>query len=255
MRYFRIFLLHFENVFQCRSAIFVWFLISLFHPIIYLLFWRGSTTTFSDVTYYYLFFLVAGGLLFVHVETDAYEDIQQGQLSAYLLKPLSYLTAKFFSELPWRLIQGGFGILTLLFIVIMTPSLPHLSFQINQVGTAVIITVFGYMIMFLFKMIILLLALWFTDIGGLQQLSEVLIITFAGFIMPIRFFPEWIAHIIYFTPFPYSVYFPVVAFQGLIPAGQVISIFGIQLFWIVTLFLIYQRLWTKGIMKYSGVGQ
>jgi len=221
---------------------------------IYLLFWRGSSFGLSEITYYYLFFIVAGGLLFVHVEADAYEDIQQGQLSVYLIKPFSYLSMKFFSELPWRLIQGSFGLITLL-IVSLFFTLPQLSLRLDQILTALVVMVFGYLIMFLFKMLVLLSALWFTDIGGLQQFSEMVVITLAGFIMPIRFFPGWAATIAYFTPFPYTIYFPIIAFQELIHRGELVMIIGAQLTWIFLLFLAYVYLWKIGLRKYSAVGQ
>lgn len=254
MRYARIFILYLQNVFQYRGQIFLWFLIALFHPFIYLLFWSGSSQGFSDITYYYLFFIVAAGLLFIHVEVDAYEDIQQGQLSSFLLKPLSYLSLKFFSEIPWRLIQGTFGLISLL-IIFLILKLPPPSLERDQIVVAGLMLIAAYLIMFLFKMIILLSALWFTDIGGLQQLSEMLVVVLAGFIMPIRFFPNAIATIAYATPFPYVFYFPIVAFQGLLKVEEMFSILVTQLIWIILLYLLYRYEWYRGVRRFSGIGQ
>lgn len=254
MRYVRISALYFQHVFQYRGRIFVWFLISLFHPLIYLLFWRGSPEGFSDVMSYYLLFVVAGGLLFVHVDADAYEDIVQGQLSSYLMKPSSYLVMKFFSELPWRIIQGFFGTISLI-IIASVFSLVPVSLQPWQMGIAIVITVLGYVLIFLYKMIILISALWFTDIGGLQQFSEMLLIVLAGFIMPIRYFPNWVASIAYISPFPYTIYFPVTAFQGLVRIEEFFVIVTAQFVWILVLYIVYATLWKNGIKKYSGIGQ
>ncbi len=254
MRYVRIFLLYFENVFQYRSQIFVWFLISLLHPLIYLLFWKGSLQEFPHVIYYYLFFIVAGGLLFVHVEVDAYDDIQQGQLSLYLVKPFSYLLIKFLDELPWRIIQGFFGLIALSIISFFV-ILPQFSLRLDQILSAIMITVFGYLIMFLFKMIILLSALWVTDIGGIQQLSEMIVIIFAGFIMPIRFFPSWVQGVVNLTPFPYTMYFPVIAFQGLVQQNEIVIIVIAQLIWITLLYILYVSVWHIGLKKYNAIGQ
>ena len=122
MRHWKIFILNFERVLEYRGTIFVWFLISLFHPLLYLLFWVQvlpnipSVGVFSIQTYY-LLFIIAGGFLFIHVESDSNEDIRQGGLSAFLLKPLSYFWFKFYSELPWRLIQGFFGVISIVSLV------------------------------------------------------------------------------------------------------------------------------------------
>lgn len=260
MRYVRIFFLFFQNVFQYKSQIFIWFLISLLHPLIYLLLWSGASgltevTNFSNIVLYYLFFIIAGGLLFVHVEVDAYEDIQQGNLSAFLMKPFSYLKIKFFSETPWRLIQGGFGFISLSLLIFINPALLNISLSFDQIITALLITFLGYMVMFLFKMNILLSALWFIDFSGFQQFIEIVVILLAGFVVPIYLLPTWIANYIYITPFPYTIYFPVIAFTGMLKSFEATQIMGIQIFWIIVLYLLYRFLWKHGIKKFSAVGQ
>src|SRR5689334_7180600 len=106
MRYFRIFLLHFQQAFALRSRSLVWFGISLFNPVTFLIFWTGAynekSTLFagwnlSYVSTYYFLLVIASSLLIVHIEEDiSYWDIQQGGLSRYLLKPFSYVKSKFF---------------------------------------------------------------------------------------------------------------------------------------------------------------
>ncbi len=259
MRYVRIFLLNFERVFQYRSRIFVWFLISLFHPLIYLMFWKGRAMSggglsgnFTDITTYYLLFIIAGGF-FVHVEGDAQADMVEGGLSAYLIKPMSYLGFKFFSELPWRLIQGFFGLIALLILVNFLRIPINLDISIVNMYLAISVAVCGYLIMFLFKMLVLLSALWVTDIGGFQQLSEMLTVIFAGFIMPIRNFPAFVSMVAYLTPFPYMLYYPVIAFQGRL-GNNLLGVVGVQLFWIFGLYVLYKYAWKHGVKKFTAVG-
>ncbi|MBI3955897.1 ABC-2 family transporter protein [Candidatus Gottesmanbacteria bacterium] len=253
MRYIRIFLLFFEHVYQYRSRIFVWFLVSLFHPLIYLLFWSGRGINTTGIITYYLFYIIAGGF-FVHVEADARPDILEGQLTMYLIKPFSYLQLKFFSELPWRMIQGsmGFIVLSLIAFVLAVP------IQIVGLPTdmllAIVIAVFGYCVMFMFKMIILLTAFWTTDISGFQQLSEMILIVCAGFIMPIYALSDPVRQIIYLTPFPYMIYFPVMAFMGKLSLSDNWSILAVQVIWLVLFYGLYKVLWHHGIRKFSAVG-
>lgn len=261
MRYVRIFFLNCERVYEYRARIFVWFLISLLHPLIYLLFWRGmiganksfSSAVLSDITLYYILFIVAGGF-YVHVEEDAYFDIVEGYLSAALLKPFSYYWRKFMSELPWRLIQGFFGVVSLM-IFLFVGRMPGGFLSLEQVLLALTVAVFGYFILFTFKMLVLLSALWLTDIGGLQQFVEMVIIVFGGFIMPIHFFPQWVSRIAYVLPFPYMLYAPVIAFQGKLVGWESLKVIGVQLIWLMLLILIYKQVWKHGIKKYSAVGQ
>lgn len=253
MRSFRIFLLFFEHVYQYRSRIFVWFLVSLLHPLIYLLFWSGRGLNTSGIITYYLLFIIAGGF-FVHVEEDARPDILEGQLSMYLMKPLSYLKIKFFSELPWRLIQGTMGFIVLSFIVfiltvpIRIVELPH------EILLAMVIAVFGYCVLFMFKMIILLTAFWTVDISGFQQLSEMILLICAGFIMPIYALSESIQRVIYFTPFPSMIYFPILAFMGKLSSSDYWRIISVQIIWLVLFYGLYKVFWHHGIRKFSAVG-
>ncbi|HLD24832.1 MAG TPA: ABC-2 family transporter protein, partial [Patescibacteria group bacterium] len=135
-RYLTVFLLYAQHALEYKARSFVWFFVIFMDAMIYLLFWRGalsnpSTTgvwTFSEAVSYYLLLLIAGSFLQVHIEEEvAFEDIQYGRLSQYLLRPFSYYKFKFFQELPWRIIQGGFGLLTLIGIslFIRRPELIH----------------------------------------------------------------------------------------------------------------------------------
>jgi len=120
MRYVRMLLIHFEDALAERSRSFVWFLIALINPLMLLLFWRGAILEKPDaygqwnipsIMSYYLLLIIAGAFLQVHIdEKIAYSDIQQGQLANYLTRPFSYLLWNFFIELPYRVIQGSFGV-------------------------------------------------------------------------------------------------------------------------------------------------
>ena len=100
MKYVKIFLLHFQEATDERSRMFVWFLISLINPLVYLLFWRGAHTSLPETTNqwqlsgfasYYVLLILAGSFLRVHIEEYiAYYDIELGYLANSLLKPVSY---------------------------------------------------------------------------------------------------------------------------------------------------------------------
>mgnify|MGYP001614034643 CR=1 FL=1 len=260
MRHWKVFILNFKRVLEYRGTIFVWFLISLFHPLLYLLFWAQvlpkipSAGVFSIQTYY-LLFIIAGGFLFIHVESDSNEDIRQGGLSAFLLKPFSYFWLKFYSELPWRLIQGFFGLVSIIFLIQFFGVSLSLQLSVSNFMIALCIWIFGYFLMFYFKMCILLSALWFTDTGGLKQFTEIIVLIFCGFIIPISFFPEWLKIISLFSPFPYMIYFPVLSLMRGQEMTEWIKILTFQLGWLAIFIGLYAYLWRKGIRAYTALGQ
>lgn len=263
MRYVRIFLLHFQNTFEHRSRMLVWFLESLFNPFIALLFWRwvyaeGSTVldwSLSNINSYYLLLVIVGAVLMAHIEYDvAYFDIQYGDLVRYLTRPLPYYLFKLFDELPWRLIQGIFA--TIIFfglLVVLNQNLILIS-PTNLV-VSIAIALLAFLLSFTFKMIVGLMAFWITDIGGLQQLIEIGLLIFAGYIIPLEFFPSHLQILASNSPFAYMVYFPILAFQGRLDEAALLRVIGTQFFWVILFILFYLFLWRKGLRTFTGVGR
>ncbi len=265
MRYVRIFLLHFEDAFQNRSRSFVWFLLSLLNPLLVLLFWRGafesSASPLGDWSYnaiasYYLLLVIAGSFLQVHVEEDiARRDIQSGFLSHYLTKPFSYILRKFFQELPWRIIQGFFGVLVLILFSFFLKNGLFLSHDLIGIIASIIIVVLAFFISFLFKMIVGISALWITEFYGLQELIGIIDIVFAGFVMPLALFPPFIRTLSYILPFAYMIYFPILSFLGKLSSVELLQTIGIQFVWLAVFGIIYRMMWRRGIKKFTGLGQ
>ncbi len=261
MRYVRLFSLFFQHVSEQRARTFVWFILSIYSPVIMILFWRGAATTASGwnastITSYYLLLVVAGAMLMSHIEDDvARIDIQEGGLSAYLLKPFSYYWIKFCGELPWRAFQGIFGVVSFTIILLFFHVKVSIDFNSFSLLGALLMALFAYMISFTYKMILGMLAFWFTDISGVYQLSEMLIFIFAGYIVPLRLYPDVFSHIGYMLPFSYIVYFPIAALQGTLSQIDMVKIFSIQIGWIIGLYFLYSWMWKKGIKVYTGVGQ
>ncbi len=104
-------------------------------------------------------------------------------------------------------------------------------------------------------MIIGITTFWIDDFSGLQQLMFVLISLFAGFIQPIEYFHPVLRSIALATPFPYMIYYPVVAWTGVLPVSQALNVLLIQLAIISVFAYIYAVLWKKGVKEFTGVGQ
>lgn len=261
MRYVRLLSLFFQHVSEQRARTFVWFILSIYSPILMILFWRGAQTTAvgwnqSAISSYYLLLVIAGAMLMSHIEDDvARIDIQEGGLSSYLLKPFSYYWIKFYGELPWRVFQGLFGIISFTLILLVFHVKISLSFTPLSITTVLMLSIFAYFISFTYKIILGMLAFWFTDISGVYQLSEMLIFIFAGYIIPLRLYPDILSTFGYIFPFSYIIYFPIAALQGTLTIGEIIKVLIIQLVWIVVLFILYSFLWKKGIKMFTGVGQ
>lgn len=260
MRYANIFFLNFQSVFQERARSFVWFLLSLFGPVLMILFWRGadiSKTALSVISSYYFILIVGSSFLMSHSEENiSLIDIQEGRMSSYLLKPFIYFSLKWMEEIPYRLLQGSFGVMILIsFMVVLHIHISsHVSGILNIILSALIVLL-GVTISQVYKTCLGFISFWTTDAYGMFQLSELLIYIFAGYIVPISFFPHNIAIFAYLLPFAYIIYFPVASVAGFFTTNQLFLILLGQFLWLSLLSLVYKILWERGIKIFTGVGQ
>lgn len=263
-RSFRLFMLHVHNNLTQRGRAFIWFMLSVVNALIFLALWKGSVLknsgsmtmwdSFSLSSYFFL--LIVGGSLMAYVEDDvAREDIQEGGIARYLLRPYSYIGFKFLEGTPFRILRILYGILTLAAFTFFYGRLFSLPTDPWAIAGALGLATLALVMSFIFKMIIGILAFWLTDINGLYLFLDITILIFAGFIMPIGLYPPLMERIAYLLPFSYMIYFPVLALMGKLNGVETFRVLGIQLFWIAALWTVYTQLWRAGIKKYSGVGQ
>lgn len=265
MRYFRIFLLHFQEAFEFRGRSFIFFLLSFLNPLILLAYWiavyhtKGQHLTgwsIASVSSYYLLLIIASAMLTSHIDYDvAVEEIQEGNLVRYLLRPFSYFWDHLLSEIGWRLIQGTFGIIAFVIFAFFLGSFVKITTDPVVICLALWICIQAYLLSYLSRMILAFSAFWLTDFRGLAEITDVITLVFAGFIMPLEFYPPLLRDLCNILPFAYSIYYPIIAFQGKLVLLQLFEVILVQLLWIGILGFIYQLLWKKGAYKFTGVGQ
>ncbi len=262
MRYFRIFLIYFEEAFEYRSRSLVWFSISLINPLILLIYWIGyyksqSNPFFSinSLSMYYLLLIIATALLMPHVEeTIAFDDIQQGGLTKFLLKPASYTFIRFIGEIPWRVVQGFFGLVVFIVFLFLFGSFLQFSLTWQSIFLGILVSLLAYLLSFFYKLTIGYTAFWLIEFSGLNEVLGVITLIFAGYVMPIELFPDMVRNIAYILPFPYMIYFPIVVFQGNKTVSETIWIISAQVFWIILFYILSKILFKNGIKKYMGLG-
>src|SRR3989344_7417300 len=203
MEHLKIILLHFEQIIEHRARSFVWFLLALINPLILIMFWRGANKdslsgqiTVSELTIYYFFLIIAVTFLMSHVEEDvAYYDIKQGNLVRYLLRPISYYWIKFYEEIPYRVLQGFYGIIAVTILILFFGKFVSINLTPFSLILSIIIALLAFFISYTFKMVVGILAFWFTEVGGLFDMVEVIIVVFGGFILPISLMPDFLKNL------------------------------------------------------------
>lgn len=254
--------LYFEIALEYRSRSFVWFLISLVNPLILLIYWLGyfkshpeSDLSLSAISTYYLLLIIAGALLMSHVEEEVgYEDIQLGYLSRYLVLPISYILLQALGEIPWRVIQGFFAAVIFALSTLFFNQYLNYSLSMEKILPAIFICLLAYLLSFIFKMAVGLSAFWLIEFHGLNELLGVIILLFAGYIMPLNYYPSQLQTVALNLPFAYMIYYPVTAMQGNLVSADLTRIILMQVFYIAFFYVLYRFLWKLGVKRFTGMG-
>jgi ABC-2 type transport system permease protein len=107
----------------------------------------------------------------------------------------------------------------------------------------------GTFMMFHYNYVLGLISFWLIDNPFLRWHFRNVEQLFAGQFLPIWLYPGWLATITSFMPFRYFAYEPIAIYLGKTPMHSVPQVLFIQLFWMITLFLLERLMWRSAQKK------
>ena len=176
-------------------------------------------------------------------------DIRLGRISAFLLYPFNFISYQMNLFLSDKIIQIFIGSFSLLVAFLFGwVEIPSMNIWIKAGIFICLINIFWFFI----QLFIGFLAFWLEQTWSLNASIRFIAFFLSGSIIPLEFYPETLAAILMWTPFPYLSYIPVKVLMGEnIDIG--FSIF-ILLMWSFILFGCVQWIWKKGLKLYTGAG-
>ncbi len=183
------------------------------------------------------------------------EEIRQGIINQFLLKPINYFLYRFSIFVAARLVSGA---LVLVPLVIAMPFVHDaLTFPAEPWRLAVGLPamMLSAMIQFSIAYCFGLLTFWFLEIQGFVILSMAIETILGGQMFPLDLLPTWAYQIAKYLPFYYQMYFPAAIFTGrLSDGGAIAEGFAIQIGWVLALLLLNHWLWLRGLRRHTAVG-
>lgn len=263
MKYVKIFILHLQETLTQRMRAVVWFLLAFINSSVMLLYWRsavkpdqmiGTWDAQAFQTYYIVLFFMSV-LMLTHNELFiGVHDIKNGFLSAHLMRPVNYVYTALCREMPSRFIQGLLG-LAVVAIFALFGLHAHFKFTALQLVLILCMIGMGILVSFFLKGLLGSLAFWFTETRGFTEMFDVLELIFAGLVLPIDLLPPVFKEIALVTPFPYILYYPAAGLTGQLTTEQMILVLFKQTIIATLLYIAFQRTWSAGVKKYTGIGQ
>jgi ABC-2 type transport system permease protein len=211
--------------------------------------------TQAQMIFYYM--LVAIVDVFTAVNEDDWQiatDIREGNISQFLLKPVDYLWYRLCLFFSGRIAFISMAIIPLAIFVFCFRAYfvaPHdltalVLFPFSMVLTA--------LLQFFISYAMAMLAFW------LLEISTFIFILFAfeylasGHMFPLDVLPPVLKELLFFTPFPYQLYFPISIYMGKVTGLAVWHGLLIQFLWVIASYAGARFMWRRGVKRYSAFG-
>lgn len=262
-KYWQLIKITFEEYFEYRLNFLLWRLRNLISFLTLTIFWlalsQSEDTLFgyrrSELLTYVVGVAFLRGFVLASRSVDLAGQIRSGELTKILLKPIEMFKYWFTRDLVDKTLNLFFvifevGIITRLIgfsFIFPSNSLDYLLF-----GFLLVLSTFLY---FFLSFLLSVFAFWTEDIWATRWLFGIVFLEFfSGAYFPIDVLPGWLSRIIYLTPFPYLIYFPLKIWLGQVSIEFAFRIVVICLFWLIIFFGVSNFLWKKGIKDYGAYG-
>jgi ABC-2 type transport system permease protein len=217
----------------------------------------GGASGFTQAQMMFYYLLVAVVDVLTAVNEDDWQiaaDIREGNISQFLLKPVDYLWYRLALFFSGRIAFIAVAAAPLAVFIacfrqyVLAPASPAalLLFPISLLLTA--------LLQFFISYAMAMLAFW------LLEISTFIFILFAfeylasGHLFPLEILPPALREALYFTPFPYQLYFPIAIYLGKTAGPDLWRGLACQILWVAAAYFFARWMWRRGIKKYSAFG-
>ena len=205
---------------------------------------------------YYFGVMAINALIVPYPEYTLVEEIRSGSFSNYLVKPINLVLFKMCNMLAWRVPKAVYLVPLIFTLNHFSSGKPdQVSLSLIAIGAFSVSLFFSFLLMFFIKMILALTAIWFTESGWLFFSFEIFSSLFSGELVPLSFLPVTVQMVNNWLPFKYFLSFPLLIVLQKINSNYEIGI-GLltQLFWVISFYLVYRLILSRGIKNYCAYG-
>jgi ABC-2 type transport system permease protein len=237
---------------------------SLVHLVFVFVLWgaayRGQTSIggfdlAQTITYFVALLILQFFIGAFNEDYQISEDIRNGLINQFLLKPINYFGYRFTVFIAARLVSGTLALVPLILLYPLlreTLALPDdLAWRVAYgVPAALLSALIQFTIAYIFG----LLTFWFLEIQSFVILSLAIETVLGGQMFPLDLLPDWFFRISQFLPYYYQMYFPAAIFTGRLDQASATEGLVIQAIWVALLLGLAHLLWRRGLRRHTAVG-
>ncbi len=183
------------------------------------------------------------------------EDITQGTLSNYLIRPLNYFWYYFSRDLGDKAMNIVFSIGEISVIVLFFHPPFYIQTNIIYLVVFFISLIFAIVLNFFFNMILSFIGFWSNEVWAPRFIFYILLTFFAGGLFPLDILPRPLFIFFQLLPFPYLLYTPMKLYLGTLNINQSFLSLLIGGLWTIGTWIIAKHIWRKGLKLYGAEGK
>ena len=206
------------------------------------------------LTYIILLTFLSGVVLSTQTSRVA-EEINSGNLSNYLIRPLNYLSFNLFRDLADKLINTFFAIIEMALILLIFR--PHFILQTNPLNLFFFILslIMAVILYFFISLLLSFIGFWSREVWAPRFIFFILVAFLAGTYFPLDIVPRPIYALFELLPFTYLIFFPLKIYLGNINGFFLIKGFAVSFFWLIILYQLVKIVGQKGLKAYTAEGK
>lgn len=264
-KYFSIIRIGFQQEFAYKLQFIISRLRNIIQILVFFYLWKSVFVnqenvfgyTLQSIGAYTFLLIIIRSIVMATKANDVSGYVSSGELSNYLLKPISFFKYVIVKDIPVKVLNILFSVfeISILFLLLK----PDIFMQTNplQFIFFLISLMIAGIIFFLVLMLANTVPFWIPEAGwGAQFLIIVIFVEFlSGAFFPLDVFPTSILNFLKLTPFPYIVFIPIKTYLGNVTTIENITNLGIGFVWVIVLSLLLKKIWKSGLKVYEGVGR
>jgi len=214
--------------------------------------------TLAEMISYYL--LVAVVDVLTGVNEDDWQiaaDIREGNISQFLLKPMDYLWYRLCLFFSGRVAYVAVAVVPLVIFIACFGN----YFVLPPNGTTFMVFLISLgltaLLQFFISYAMAMLAFWVLEVSTFIFILFAFEYLASGHMFPLSLlhsrFP-FLEHILFLTPFPYQMYFPVSIYMGRITGADLLQGMLVQAGWVLVAYGFARFMWKRGVRHYGAFG-
>jgi ABC-2 type transport system permease protein len=175
------------------------------------------------------------------------ERVQEGTIALDLARPVPFIGQLLALQLGATVSYLPFLVLAIPFVFALGGFVPPASLS---AGLLYLLSLsLGYLVSVLLSMLLGLASFWIIQTWGALDIYYFTNQFFTGALVPLWFFPSWLRQVAELLPFQAQTFIPLAIYIGQVPAHEIPTLLGIQVSWVIVLFLLVWFVWQRAMRR------